>query len=361
MFFRRILCVLLLALAGSAKGQQQVASIVTVVVNSTNHTTLELLVTRADLATDLSAPGETFTLFAPTDDAFSALPDSMLKKKIAADALAPVWKPLLQDILKYHVLPRKYNVTDLPADATDVETISGGVGLGSFSKLSIKNGAPFLTGAGSSKANILPSPNRDFQTLNGVVHAVDGVLLPPSTQRTVVDIAKGNTAMFSTLVELLTLAGLDTTLSKNDDVLTAYTVFAPTNDAFSKIDAETIACLKDPANKDVLANLLKFHVVSGTVVSSALKDGQVITSIATNGFNPYTHTTSPYRKLTAKGESKFNTMDMLGNNGVVHMIDAVLIPTNFACPAAVSSGATLSGSTFAAVVAAGLVVAKVAL
>lgn len=107
MFFRRILCVLLLALAGSAKGQQQVASIVTVVVNSTNHTTLELLVTRADLATVLSAPGETLTLFAPTDDAFSAWPDSMLKKKVTAYDLAPKWKPLLQDVRTppHHRLP----------------------------------------------------------------------------------------------------------------------------------------------------------------------------------------------------------------------------------------------------------------
>jgi hypothetical protein len=150
------------------------------------------------------------------------------------------------------VLPRRYNVSDLPADATDYDTIAGDFGRGPpspRSTLRIKNEAPFLTGAGSSKANILPFPNRDFQTLNGVVHAVDSVLLPPSTQRTVVDIAKGNTAVFSTLVELLTLAGLDTTLSKNDDVLTAYTVFAPTNDAFKKMDAETMACLKDPANK----------------------------------------------------------------------------------------------------------------
>ena len=76
---------------------------------------------------------------------------------------------------------------------------------------------------------------------------VDAVLLPPSTQRNVVNIATNNSA-FTTLVELLTAADLVTTLS-TDATATAFTVFAPTNDAFGKVDAATITCLKKTENK----------------------------------------------------------------------------------------------------------------
>ncbi len=81
-----------------------------------------------------------------------------------------------------------------------------------------------------------------------MVHVVDTVLLPPSTQRTVVSIATGGTSQFSTLIELLTAADLVTTLSA-DGINDAFTVFAPTNAAFAQVDAKTIESLKKPENK----------------------------------------------------------------------------------------------------------------
>jgi len=80
------------------------------------------------------------------------------------------------------------------------------------------------------------------------VHVVDAVLLPPSALRTVVSIATGAASQFSTLVELLTAADLVTALSA-DGIADAFTVFAPTNAAFAKVDAATIASLKKPENK----------------------------------------------------------------------------------------------------------------
>jgi transforming growth factor-beta-induced protein len=80
------------------------------------------------------------------------------------------------------------------------------------------------------------------------VHVVDAVLLPPSALRTVVSIATGAASQFSTLVELLTAADLVTTLSA-DGIDNAFTVFAPTNAAFAKVDAQTIESLKKPENK----------------------------------------------------------------------------------------------------------------
>jgi transforming growth factor-beta-induced protein len=85
------------------------------------------------------------------------------------------------------------------------------------------------------------------QAKNGVVHVIDKVLLPTSTSRNVVGIATGNTD-FSTLVTLLTAADLVTTLG-TDDVKTAFTVFAPNNAAFAKVDATTLKCLQEASNK----------------------------------------------------------------------------------------------------------------
>ena len=95
MFSRGLLCVVLLALAGSAKAQA--ATIVDIVVGSADHTTLEALVTRAGLVDTLKGAGK-FTLFAPTDAAFTALGSSTLVSKLTADPVLANWKPLLQDV-----------------------------------------------------------------------------------------------------------------------------------------------------------------------------------------------------------------------------------------------------------------------
>lgn len=292
-----------------------------VVVDSADHATLKALVTRAGLVEALQGAGK-FTLFAPTDAAFASLGDSTLVKKITADPISDNFKPLLQDILKYHVLSGQTTSSDLPATATPVDTLSPN------SKLSIKNMAPQVwnfDGAGTASVS-----KADLMARNGVVHVVDAVLLPPSALRTVVSIATGAASQFSTLVELLTAADLVTTLSA-DGIDNAFTVFAPTNAAFAKVDAKTIESLKKPENKAVLANLLKYHVVAGTVVSSALSDGQAITSIATNGANTFKFVAAGTKLSTGPDsvDATITTADVLGTNGVVHIVDSVLIPTDF--------------------------------
>jgi uncharacterized surface protein with fasciclin (FAS1) repeats len=207
------------------------------------------------------------------------------------------------------------------------------------------------------------------QAKNGVVHVIDKVLLPPSTSRNVVGIATGNTD-FSTLVSLLTAAELVTTLG-TDDVKTAFTVFAPNNAAFAKVDEAILKCLKEAGNKvrcctrawytcfvsslrtphkcmchfvpftnnsapkqlsisrqAVLANLLKYHVVSGTVVASALTDKQVITTIATNAANKLTFVADGTKLQTSgTGSSAIKTTNILGTNGVVHVSSCTHILT----------------------------------
>lgn len=304
----------------TASGKEP-ATIVDIVVGSPAHTTLKALVTRAGLVPALQGAGK-FTLFAPTDAAFASLPkDATLVKKITADPISDNFKPLLQDILKYHVVSGVTTSSGLPASATSVDTLSTG------SKLSVKNTAPQVShvgGAGAASATAV-----DLMAGNGVVHVVDAVLLPPSTQRTVVSIATGAAPEFSTLVKLLVAADLVTTLSA-DGIDNAFTVFAPTNAAFAKVDANTVASLLKPENKAVLANLLKYHVVAGTVVSSALSDGQTITSLA-SGANTFKFVAAGTKLSTGPGSvgASITTVDLLGTNGVVHIVDSVLIPTDF--------------------------------
>lgn len=133
----------------------------------------------------------------------------------------------------------------------------------------------------------------------------------------------------STLVELATAAGLVETLSGEDQ----FTVFAPTNEAFAKLPAATIADLKKPANKEKLVGILTYHAVPGMAMSSDLTDGQELTTA-----NGATLKVSIDGDTVKIGDATVVTPDVKASNGVVHVIDTVLMP-----PAAPAGGA--AGST----------------
>lgn len=147
-------------------------------------------------------------------------------------------------------------------------------------------------------------------------------------QETIVDVAVGN-ENFSTLVAALTAADLVGALQGDGP----FTVFAPTNDAFAKIDSKTLNSLLEEKNKKALANILTYHVVSGKIVATdvvaALKkgngsveletlNGQVLTVIQKDG------------KIWLKGingnYSEITATDVMGSNGVIHIIDSVVMP-----------------------------------
>jgi uncharacterized surface protein with fasciclin (FAS1) repeats len=144
------------------------------------------------------------------------------------------------------------------------------------------------------------------------------VILPPAkSEPTIVEIAAGNSD-FSTLVAAVKAAGLVETLSGEGP----FTVFAPTNAAFSKLPAETLASLLKPENKEKLAAILKYHVVSGKVMASqvvGLKAAKTVqgqsVSIATED-----------GKVVLNGQSQVVKTDIAGGNGVIHVIDTVLLP-----------------------------------
>jgi len=258
-------------------------------------------------------------LFAPTDAAFTALPDGNLKSKLTADPVDANHNALLQDVLKFHVISGATAImtANLPATPTDVDTLSAG------NPLTLKANAPEIK-ADDVEATVSIA---DVTATNGVVHVVNKVLFPASCSRTVVGIATGS-ADHMTLVALLTASDLITTLSI-DTVGTGYTVFAPTNTAFAKIDTATLTCLRLPANKVHLVNLLKYHVVGSTVVAGSLTDGEEITSLDTTSdryrFASNGTTLTPLDGTAAK----ITTTDLLATNGLVHVIDTVLIPKGF--------------------------------
>lgn len=137
---------------------------------------------------------------------------------------------------------------------------------------------------------------------------------------TIVDIAASNPD-FSTLVTAVTAAGLGDVLSGPGP----YTVFAPTNAAFAKLPAGTVESLTQPANKQQLTDILTYHVVPGKVMAADVKAGPVTTveggtfTISVDGGKVVI--------TDAKG-NKANVVrtDIVGSNGVIHVIDAVLMP-----------------------------------
>ena len=324
-----------------------VCSVVTVIAGSSTRELLLALLIRADLATALAATNTQFTVFAPTDAAFTAWPAGDLKSKLTADPIGANHKALLQDVLKFHVISAavaymKANVVGLDA-ATEFQTTSAG------NTLTLKAAAPQIK-AGTVDATVTIF---NLTAFNGVVHVIDKVLLPPSCSRTVFDIANRST-FHTTLVTLLKAADLVATLNI-DKVGIGYTVFAPTNAAFDKIDAATLTCLALPANKDHLVNLLKYHVVDSTVVVGGLTDGVEIMSLDTTStkyiFASTGTTLTPFDGTVAK----ITVTDLLATNGVVHVIDTVLIPKGFVaklvCDTTSSASSSSSSLTIVALAA----------
>lgn len=140
-------------------------------------------------------------------------------------------------------------------------------------------------------------------------------------QQDIVALASGNENL-STLVTAVQAAGLVETLQGEGP----FTVFAPTNAAFAALPAGTLDTLLQPANKDQLSAILTYHVVAGEVKSSDLKDGQVVTTV--QGGTLTVNVADGKVTLTDAKGNKVNvvTADVDASNGVVHVIDGVVLP-----------------------------------
>lgn len=269
--------------------------------------TLTAALKKADLIDALSADGP-FTVFAPTNAAFEKLLDSL---DVTAEQLLD--HPQLKDVLLYHVVSGQVLSTDLK-DGMKAETLGG-----EEVTVDLSNGV---------KINDATVATPDLMAANGVIHVIDTVLVPstfklnaspePETPATVVDIALSSSD-FSILVAALQKADLVETL-KGDG---PFTVFAPTDAAFEQLLKDLDIKPEQLLNQPDLAKVLLYHVVSGKVMSTDLSDGMQAETL--NG-----------ESLTIKlgdkvmiNDSTVATADLAAGNGVVHVIDKVLVPENF--------------------------------
>lgn len=241
----------------------------------------------AGLVDTLTSPGP-FTVFAPTDDAFAKLPDG---------ALAGLLKnpDTLRAVLLNHVVPGSVMAADV------VQLNSAKTALGQSVAIDAKNGVR-VESAKVTKTDIVAS--------NGVIHVIDAVILPKNDA---IEAARSS-GSFKTLLKAIEAAGLTETLRGPGP----FTVFAPNDEAFAKLPKETLdGLLKD---KQKLASILTYHVVPGKVMAADVV--KLKTAKTVQGAAVAIDASSGVRV----GNAKVLATDVAATNGVIHVIDTVLLP-----------------------------------
>lgn len=272
--------------------QEELGTIVDIAVADGRFTTLVTAVQEAGLVETLSGEGP-FTVFAPTDDAFGKLPEGTVEV-LLADI------PALTDILLYHAISGEVLAEDVVM-LSETETV-----LGEKVMIKVEDGNVYIN---DSMVIIT-----DIMADNGVIHVIDTVLLPPEKLGTIVDIAVAD-GRFTTLVTALQEAELVEALSGEGP----FTVFAPTDEAFGKLPDGTIEALL--ADIPALTDILLYHVVSGKVLAEdvvMLEEAETLlgenVTIRVEDGNVYIN------------DSMVIITDILADNGVIHVIDTVLLP-----------------------------------
>lgn len=300
-------------------------TIVDIAVADGRFSTLVTAVQAAGLVETLSGEGP-FTVFAPTDDAFAKLPKETLE-----NLLKPENKDQLVKVLTYHVVPGKVMASDV-VKLSEAQTAAG-----EPIAIKVEGNKVFV-----NDAQVILT---DIEASNGVIHVIDTVILPPSmkaeAKKDIVDIAAAD-GRFTTLVAAVQAAGLVDTLKGEGP----FTVFAPTDEAFAKLPEGTLETLLKPENKQQLTNILLYHVLPGKVMASEVKDGLIAdTALGTSVF---------FKVDMGKAyinEAQIIITDIEASNGVIHVIDKVILPKDIVDAAVFNKFNTL----VAAVQAAGLV------
>jgi len=264
--------------------------IVDIAVEDGRFTTLVAALQAAGLVEALQGE-EPLTVFAPTDDAFAALPAGTVEA-LLADI------PALTDILLYHVVEGKVMAADvielntaltLQGQYLDIQIMDG--------KVMIDNAEVIIT---------------DIEASNGVIHVIDAVVLPET--RDIVDVAVED-GRFTTLVAALQAAGLVEALQGEDPL----TVFAPTDDAFAALPEGTVEALL--ADIPALTDVLLYHVVEGKVMAADVVELSSATTLLGQDIS-----ISLMDGKVMLNESQVIITDIETSNGVIHVIDAVLLP-----------------------------------
>jgi uncharacterized surface protein with fasciclin (FAS1) repeats len=267
-------------------------------------------------AADLQLPsGEQVTIFAPTDDAFAALP-----KETVTALLAPEGRDQLRSILTYHVAGSAISSADL-LSRSGVNTLNG-------QRLSVGTDGTVSVGGGNVIAVDVPFDG-------GIVHVIDRVLMPEL--KTLAELA-ASTSELSTLAAAFGAAGLGDAIGPDNG---PFTVFAPTDSAFAQLPADALEELLQTENREMLVQILGLHVVPGRLYANEL--------LATGRAESYFGDTLSFSVENGRlrvGESNVIASNIEASNGLVHLIDSVLLPTTPAAPSAdrVARSATLEAA-----------------
>ncbi len=270
------------------------ADIVDTAVAAGSFKTLVAAVKAAGLVETLKGAGP-FTVFAPTDEAFAKLPAGTVES-----LLKPENKAKLQAILTYHVVAGKVMAADV-VKLTGATTVQG-----QNVVIAVTDGKVTVDGATVLKT--------DIETSNGVIHVIDSVILP--ADKDIVDTAV-EAGSFKTLVAAVKAAGLVETLKSKGP----FTVFAPTDAAFAKLPEGTVASLLKPENKDKLIAILTYHVVAGKVMAS-----DVVKLSSAKTVNGKSATIKVGDAGVMLDGAKVVATDIETSNGVIHVIDSVILP-----------------------------------
>jgi transforming growth factor-beta-induced protein len=285
------------------------------VAKNNGFTALLAAADKAGLSATLGSANANLTIFAPTDAAFTTLstqlgfanPTAMVTA-LSADAL--------RNILSYHIVSGIKSAADLKAGGATQTTLYSFGGKSTTLALNTSSGVA-ITDAVLATAKV---SSADVAASNGVIHAVDKVLVPPGVLN-VVQMAQANPAVFSSLVGAVVKTNLAGTLSGTGP----FTVFAPTNTAFASAPVN----LSDAQLKSVLL----YHVLSSQVLSSDIPFGTAVNTLNTTNLN---NATVPAQTITINNNltitdkqnsaAKITATDVRGSNGVIHVLDKVLIP-----------------------------------
>ena len=263
--------------------------------------TLVAALDAADLVETLSGDG-TFTVFAPTDDAFAALPEGMLEELLADPET-------LKQILLYHVVGDVV-MAETVVTLDEAETLEG-----SMVAIDVVDGNVFL--------NDSQVTSTDIEASNGVVHVIDKVLVPVMQEaasnetleesKSIAEIAVAGG--FNTLVAALSAADLVETLSGDG----AFTVFAPTDDAFAALPEGMLEGLL--ADTESLTQILLYHVVGDVVMADT-----VVTLDEAETLEGSKVDIEVVDGKVFVNDSQVTSTDIEASNGVIHVIDKVLVP-----------------------------------
>jgi transforming growth factor-beta-induced protein len=306
--------VLASACGGNDSGDDQTPGTLLQVAQRGEFSALVLAAQKAGLTDALNAPNAGLTLFAPTNDAFGLLAGQLGFASIS-DLLNALSPAAVEAILRYHVLPTRLSAADLVAGGASQDTL-----------LTQNNVVVPLALTTSGGVRITDSIGRvaivgltDIPNDNGAFHVIDRVLIPPSVL-TVLQTVQSDPTRFAPLTDALSaFPTLVTTLNSDGP----FTLFAPTKTAF---EAPDVVALLPTLSANQVTTLLQYHVVAADVPSSAIVFGAPVNTVAGQTFT-INAGTPPVISDTTATPASIIAVDILASNGVVHVVDKVLIPT----------------------------------